>query len=94
VAKMGLMIEHGASIKIIENICTIRINANYPYNQMIEGVLRDLRAAILSQQYSNFSIDLGMIRAPACAARSGWKTIRIGYLDSSTEAVYVIEVSN
>jgi hypothetical protein len=46
-----LMIEHGASIKIIENICTIRINANYPCKQMIDGVLRDLRAAILSQQY-------------------------------------------
>ncbi len=46
-----LMIEHGASIKVIEKICTIRLNANYPYKPIIEGVLRDLMAAILSQQY-------------------------------------------
>ncbi len=45
------MIEHGASIKYVEGICTIRINANYPYKSIIEGVLEDLRSLIYSQEY-------------------------------------------
>ena len=45
------MIEHGASIKYVDKICTIRINDNYPYKSIIERVLRDLRAMILSQEY-------------------------------------------
>jgi hypothetical protein len=45
------MIEHGASIKYVDKICTIRINGNYPYKPIIERVLKDLRAAILSSEY-------------------------------------------
>jgi hypothetical protein len=51
------MIEHGASIQFIEGICTIRINDNYPNKSIIESVLRDLRASILSHNY----IDNNMI---------------------------------
>ena len=46
-----LIIEHGSSIKFVEGICTIRINDNYPYKSIIEGILNDLRALILSQAY-------------------------------------------
>lgn len=46
-----LMIEHGASIEYIEKICTIRINNNYPYQQLIERILEDLRLLIHSQEY-------------------------------------------
>ena len=45
------MIEHGASIKYVDKICTIRINDNYPHKSILIRVLRDLRAAILSQEY-------------------------------------------
>ncbi len=52
-----LMVEHGASIQYVEGICTIRINDNYPYKAIIERVLRDLRASILSHDYiSNYMI--------------------------------------
>ncbi|MBW2106902.1 MAG: hypothetical protein JRI26_13005 [Deltaproteobacteria bacterium] len=51
------MVEHGASIQYVEGICTIRINDNYPYKAIIERVLRDLRASILSHDYiSNYMI--------------------------------------
>ena len=52
-----LMVEHGASIQYVEGICAIRINDNYPYKGIIERVLRDLRASILSHDYiSNYMI--------------------------------------
>ena len=46
-----LMIEHGASIQYVEGICTIRINDNYPHKSVIERVLKDLKASILSHNY-------------------------------------------
>jgi len=46
-----LIIEHGASIKYVEGICTIRINENYPSKPIIKRLLRDLRLSILSQEY-------------------------------------------
>ncbi len=46
-----LMIEHGASIQYVDRICTIRINDNYPHKAIIERLLRDLRASILSHDY-------------------------------------------
>ena len=46
-----LMIEHGASIKYDEKICTIRINDNYQYKTVIDKVLGDLRTSILSHNY-------------------------------------------
>ncbi len=50
-----LMIEHGASIKNVEGVCTIRINENYPYQSIIEQLLNDLRTLIYSQEYiSNY----------------------------------------
>jgi hypothetical protein len=42
-----LIMEHGANIKNIERICTIRINENYPYKSIIARILRDLRVVIL-----------------------------------------------
>jgi len=49
------MIEHGASIKNVEGVCTIRINENYPYQSIIEQLLNDLRTLIYSQEYiSNY----------------------------------------
>jgi len=50
-----LIIEHGASIKNVEGICTIRINGNYPYKPIIKRILEDLRSLIYSQEYvSNY----------------------------------------
>lgn len=46
-----LIIQHGASIKYVEGICTIRINAIYPHKPVIERVLEDLRLHIYSQEY-------------------------------------------
>ena len=46
-----LIIEHGASIRYVEGICTIRINANYPYKSIIERILENLRSLIYSQEY-------------------------------------------
>ena len=46
-----LMIEHGASIGFVEGVCTIRINASYPYKSIIERILDDMRTLILSQEY-------------------------------------------
>ena len=45
------MIEHGASIKFVEGICTIRINDNYPFKLEIARVLTDLRSLVLSKDY-------------------------------------------
>jgi len=50
-----LMIEHGASIKNVEGVCTIRINDNYPWKSIIMRLLSGLRAIIYSQKYiSNY----------------------------------------
>ena len=50
-----LIVEHGASIRYVERICTIRINGNYPYKAVIERILGDIRSAIYSQRYiSNY----------------------------------------
>ena len=46
-----IMIEHGASIKFVEGICTIRINDNYPYKPIIDGILGELRSLILGREY-------------------------------------------
>ena len=46
-----LMIEHGASIKYVDKICTFRLNTNYPFKAIIMRVLKDLRSAILSREY-------------------------------------------
>jgi hypothetical protein len=46
-----LMIEHGASISYIDKVCTIRINADYPYKSAIDVVLCQLRSLIYSSQY-------------------------------------------
>jgi len=43
-----LIMEHGANIKNIERICTIRINEDYPYKSIVERILRDLRVSILT----------------------------------------------
>ena len=45
------MIEHGASIGFVEEICTILINENYPYKSIIDNILDDMRTLILSQKY-------------------------------------------
>jgi len=45
------MIEHGASIKFVEGICTIRINEIYPFKPEIERLLIDLRSLIYSHEY-------------------------------------------
>ena len=53
----GLIIEHGASIKFVEGICTIRIYDNYPYKSTVERILGDMRTFILTQDYlSNYMI--------------------------------------
>jgi len=50
-----LIIEHGASIKNVEGICTIRLNGNYQYKPIIKSILEDLRSLIYSQEYvSNY----------------------------------------
>jgi len=42
-------------IMAVEGICTIRINANYPYKPIIKRILEDLRSLIYSQEYvSNY----------------------------------------
>lgn len=46
-----LMIEHGASISYVDKVCTIRINADYPYKPMIDVVLCQLRSLIYSSRY-------------------------------------------
>ena len=46
-----LIIEHGASIKFVEGICTIRINENYPFKTELKRVLRDLKSLILGKNY-------------------------------------------
>jgi len=46
-----LMIQHGASIRYVDGICTIRLNADYPYKTLIDKVLCRLRALIYSSQY-------------------------------------------
>ena len=48
-----LIIEHGASIEYVEEICTIRINENYPYKPIIEGILGNLRSLIIGQLYTD-----------------------------------------
>lgn len=46
-----LMIEHGASISYIDKVCTIRLNADYPYKPMIDVLLCQLRSLIYSSRY-------------------------------------------
>lgn len=46
-----LMIEHGASINYVEKVCTIRMNAEYPYQPLIEAALGQLRSLIYSSRY-------------------------------------------
>jgi len=53
-----LIIEHGASIKFVEKICTIRINDNYPFKVEIERILNDLRTLILSNEFINNYMNL------------------------------------
>ena len=45
------MIEHGASVEYVDKICTIRINENYPYKPIIDGILGNLRSLIIGQEY-------------------------------------------
>jgi len=45
------MIEHGASINFVDKVCTIRINAEYPYKPLIDIILCQLRSLIYSSQY-------------------------------------------
>jgi len=46
-----LMIKHGASISYVDKVCTIRINADYPYKPMVDMVLCQLRSLIYSSRY-------------------------------------------
>ncbi len=42
----GKLIQHGASVKFIGNICTLRLNASYRYRTEVEGIYHNLRQEV------------------------------------------------
>lgn len=44
------LIHHGASIQLIRKICTLRLNASYPYKTEVEGIYENLKREVEVQR--------------------------------------------
>ncbi len=47
------LIHHGASIRFIGTICSLRLNASYRYKIEVEAILENLRQEVKSQKVAS-----------------------------------------
>lgn len=50
------LIHHGASVQFVNRICSLRLNAEFPYQSEIAAIVDNLRQEVIIQQISQHKV--------------------------------------